>query len=130
MQKIILVMAVCVMALFLSPSLAIENTCMRHDLFGGTYHNATLIIVSNIYCVKEHSEKEIVLHSFRQPFLPGIFYVSDENGIEEFNAGGWMNSIVTIKGFQGFFKDWLFDKWGLYVVIIGKCDEISIEWFR
>ena len=40
-----------------------------------------------------------------------------------------MNSIVTIEGFQGFFKDWFFSKWGLYVVVIGKCDEINIEWF-
>ena len=102
----------------------------RKEIIWHTYYNATIVIISNIYHVEEYNKKEIVLHSYRQPFLLGIFYISDENGIEELNLGGWMNSIVTIKGFQGFFKDWIFKKWGIYVVILGKCKEINIEWFR
>ena len=106
------------------------TTMMPVEPENATYHNATILIISNIYHVDAHNDEKIVLRSFRQPFLPGIFYVSDENGIEELNPGGWMNSIVTIYNFKGFFKDWIFKEWGLYVGAIGKCEKIEIEWFR
>ncbi len=86
-----------------------------------TYYNATLFIVSSVYYVKYFDEEKIDLGN-RYPFLPGIFIVETENGIQEFNLhGGWMGSRAEIYGFVGFFK-WQ----GLYTVLIGSCTEISI----
>ncbi|MEA2054764.1 MAG: hypothetical protein U9O96_06635 [Candidatus Thermoplasmatota archaeon] len=86
-----------------------------------TYYNAALFIISNVYYVRDFDEEKIDL-SYRYPFLPGIFIVEDENGIQEFNLfGGWAGSRAEIYGFNGFFK-WQ----GLYIVLIGNCTKISI----
>lgn len=108
-----------------------EKTGMQKIYRDATYYNATIIIVSYIYGVEKYDNDEIVLRSWKQAFLPGILYISDEDGVKVFNiAGGWMNSIITITGFEGFFKDWVFDKWGLYIVVWGKCEKIDVHWFR
>ena len=87
-----------------------------------TYYNATLFIITNVYHVTYFDEEEIDLGRYRYPYLPGIFIVEDENGIQEFNLyGGWMGARVEIYGFDGFFK-WQ----GLYTVLIGNCARISI----
>jgi len=70
--------------------------------------------------VSHFDDREIDL-SFRYPFLPGIFIIKDEKGIEEFNLGGWCGTRAEIHGFNGFFK------WhGLYTVLIGNCTKIAI----
>ncbi len=128
---------ICIVSILLISSIipsTVENvegkTTMEAVCGDVTYYNATIKIISNIYHVDSCSEEEIILHSWRQPFLPGIFYISYKNGVQEFNFGGWMNSIVTVTGFEGFFKDWIFEKWGLYVVVWGDCKEVNIQWFR
>jgi len=70
--------------------------------------------------VSHFDDREIDL-SFRYPFLPGIFIIKDEKGIEEFNLSGWYGTRAEIHGFNGFFK------WhGLYTVLIGNCTKIAI----
>lgn len=130
-------MVLCVVGILLNSSVAsaVENvegkTNTEVTYRNVTYYNATIKIISYIYHVNSYSENEIILRSWKQPFLLGIFYISDENGVQVCNvAGGWMNSIVTITGFEGFFKDWIFEKWGLYIVVWGKCDKVDIQWFR
>ena len=95
-----------------------------------TYYNATVVIISNLYCVTKHTEKEIILSDFRLPLLPGIYYVAGENGTFEINSGGWVNSKITITGFEGFFRDWVLEYWGLYVTIVGTCDKVRVQTFR
>jgi len=93
----------------------------EHCLQPRTYHNATLCILSNIYYVKDVDDDAIHL-SYRLPFLPGIFYVGDEHGMQEFTLyGGWGGTRVEIHGFEG-----CFDGEGLYTVLMGTCTMISI----
>ena len=89
------------------------------------YDNATLLILSMLYCVQSYEEDFIELYNCRLfPF--GIWYIANESGIQQFNrVGGWMNSIVEIYNFEGFFK-WR----GLWIVIIGECDKIIITTYR
>ena len=90
------------------------------------YYNATIVIISTVYYVKSCDEGKIILESGWINFPPGIFYIRDDTGIREFNTyGGILNSIVTIYGFDGLFK-----RWGLYKVLIGKCEKIEIRTFR
>ena len=85
-----------------------------------TYYNATLFIITNLYYVRHFDDEKIDL-SYRYPYLPGIFIIKDENGIQERNLGGWCGTRAEIYGFNGFFK-WQ----GLYTVLIGNCARISI----
>ena len=108
----------------------IETTTADMILGDDTYYNATVEIISSLYQVSSALDDEIILEDCRLPFLIGFFRISDANGVQEFNRGGWMNSKVTITGFDGFFKDWLFDTWGLYVIIWGECDTVRVQTFR
>ena len=107
-----------------------ETTTVNATLGDDTYYNATVEIASCIYYVSSVTDDEMILEACRLPFLPGILRISDANGIQEFNLGGWMNSKVTITGFDGFFKDWLFGSWGLYVIVWGDCDKVRVQTFR
>ncbi len=78
-------------------------------------------MLSNIYYVKDVDDDAIHL-SYQLPFLPGIFYVEDEHGMQEFTLyGGWGGTRVEIHGFEG-----CFDGEGLYTVLMGTCTTISI----
>lgn len=87
-----------------------------------TYYNATVLIISTVYYVS-YSETKIVLYEQRFTLSPfGIFYIADENGMQEFSyRGGYPNSIVTIYGFEGFFREL-----GWLVILMGKCNEINL----
>ena len=108
----------------------IEATTINATLRDDTYYNATIEIISNIYKITSVTDDEIILKSSHLPILPGIFRISDENGVQECNRNGYMNSIVTITGFDGFVKDWLFDGWGFYVIAWGECDKVRVQTFR
>ena len=110
----------------------IEATTINATLRDDTYYNATIEIISNIYKITSATDDEIILQSSHLPILPGFFRISDANGVQEFNRGGGgiMNSIVTITGFEGFVKDWLFDGWGFYVIVWGECDKVRVQTFR
>jgi len=108
----------------------IEATTVNPTLGDDTYFNATVEIISCLYKVSSVTDDEMILEDCRLPVLPGVFRISDANGVQELNRGGWMNSKVTITGFDVFFKDWLFSDWGLYVIIWGECDKVRVQTFR
>lgn len=100
------------------------------SLGDNTYYNATVVIVSHVYRVSSSSEESIVLEGYRLPYLPSLLYIADESGVQELGRGTGPNSRVTITGLQGFFRDWLGDIWGLYVVVWGTCHSIRVQTFR
>ena len=109
---------------------SIETTTADTTLGDDTYYNATVEIISYLYQVSNATDDNIILKDCRLPLLPGFFRISDADGVQEFNRGGWMNSKVTITGFEGFFKDWLFESRGLYVIVWGECNKVRVQTFR
>ena len=108
----------------------IEATTINATLGDDTYYNATIEIISNIYKITSVTDNEIILKSSHLPILPSFFRISDANGVQVCNRNGYMNSIVTITGFDGFVKDWLFAGWGFYVIVWGECNKVRVQTFR
>jgi len=87
------ILYVCVVGILLTPisipiARNIEATIVCATLGDDTYYNATVEIISCLYKVSSATNDEIILEDCRLPFLPGIFRISDANGIQEFNRGG------------------------------------------
>ena len=127
-KSILLVFALSSLIMFFTTYEVDANNC--YETYGNygkdIYYNATIVIISALYYVKSCDEGKITLESGCIDFLPGIFYVKDDTGVKEFcYCGGYLNSIVTIYGFDGLFKGW-----GLYKVLMGKCKKIEIQTFR
>ena len=100
-----------------------------------SYYNATIKIVSSVYRVKSWGEGKIVLDDYRYPFyFRGLFYISDDNGVQICSYyGGFPNSLVTITGFEGFFKDWVVREWlhaVVWVVVWGECEKVDVGRYR
>ena len=107
---------------------AVDTNICYETCRDDTYYNATIVIISALYHVKIYDERKIILEDRKIAgiwLLPGIFCIKDDTGIREFNMGGYINSRVTIYGFDGLFKGW-----GLYTVLIGKCEKIEVQTFR